>query len=74
MTDAGSLEDLKAVIQLLHLAGHWLDEGSFHTFACDNGDHINFWPETGELQVKGHPDSSRALAQKLEQVLNQPGQ
>ena len=71
MIYAGSLEDLKAVIKLLHVSGHWLDEGSFHTFSFDNGDHVNFWPETGELQVKGHPASSRTLALKLEQAVGQ---
>ena len=67
----GSLDDLKAVVSLLHLPGHWVDEGAFHIFSCDNGDHINVWPDQAELQVKGHPASSRELQERLAQALSQ---
>lgn len=69
MNYTGSLEDLKAVVALLHHPGHWVNEGSVQIFHCDNGDHINFWTENGELQVNGHPESSRGLRQQLEHVL-----
>ena len=65
----GSLEDLKALITLLHLEGHWIDEGPLQSFSTNGGEHINFWPATGELQVKGHPQGSRKLAERLDQAL-----
>jgi hypothetical protein len=61
----GSLEELKALITLLHLQGHWSDEGPLQTFSTDSGEHINFWPATGELQVKGHPEASHNLEARL---------
>ena len=70
----GSMEDLQAIVRLLHLEGHWVDEGEFHTFSCDSGEHINVWPVSGEVQVKGHPSASRELEQRLQQAIAaQPG-
>lgn len=65
----GSLEDLKAVIRLQHLQGHWVDEGALHTFHTEGGESINFWPERGELQVQGHPQASLQLSQILQQAI-----
>ena len=65
----GSLEDLKAIVSLLHLNGHWIDEGAFHTFSTDNGEHINVWPESGALEVQGHPAASKELEQRLRQAI-----
>ena len=65
----GSFDDLQAIVSLLHLEGHWVDEGEFHTFSCDSGEHINIWPASGELQVQGHPSASRALEQRLQQAI-----
>jgi hypothetical protein len=65
----GSFEDLKALITLLHLQGHWVDGGEFHTFSTDQGEHINFWPDTGLLEVQGHPEESRRLEARLGEML-----
>ena len=72
MTFNGSLEDLKALISLLHLQGHWVDEGPLQTFSTESGEHVNFWPANGELQVKGHPAGSRELAERLSQAIAPP--
>jgi hypothetical protein len=69
MAFKGSLEDLKALITLLHLQGHWIDEGPLQSFSTEGGEHINFWPASGELQVKGHPQASRELMARLEQAI-----
>ena len=69
----GSLEELKALITLLHLQGHWSDEGPLQTFSTDSGEHINFWSASGELQVKGHPQASQELAVRLEQAMASRG-
>jgi len=73
MTFTGSLQDLQAVVSLLHLQGHWSDEGDLQLFRTDKGDHINFWPASGELQVQGHPQSSGELAERLEQSIASQG-
>lgn len=64
-----SLEDLRSVVALLHIPGHWVDEGEFHTFSSDSGEHINFWPASGELTVQGHSERSRELEQQLSEAL-----
>ena len=64
-----SLWDLKALVSLLHLQGHWIDEGPLQSFSTESGEHINFWPASGELQVKGHPQASHNLAARLEQAI-----
>jgi hypothetical protein len=65
MSFQGSLEDLKALVSPLHLQGHWTDEGPLQSFSTDSGEHINVWPASGELQVKGHPQHSHDLAARL---------
>jgi hypothetical protein len=65
----GSPEDLKALISLFQLQGHWIDKGPLQSFRTDSGEHINFWPATGELQVKGHPQTSHNLAARLKQAI-----
>ena len=65
MSFQGSLEDLKALVSLLHLQGHWMDEGPLQSFSTDSGEHINVWPASGELQVKGHPKASHDLEAHL---------
>ena len=69
----GSLEDLKALISLLHLQGHWMDEGPLQSFSTDNSEHIHFWPATSQHQVKGHPQASHDLAARLEQAIDSQG-
>jgi hypothetical protein len=64
----GTLQDLQAIVSLLHLDGHWIDEGEFHTFRCVSGECINLWPARGELQVNGHPNASTDLERRLKQA------
>jgi hypothetical protein len=73
MSFQGSLEELKALVTLLDIQGHWSDEGPLQTFSTNSGEHINFWPATGELQVKGHPQASHDLASRLEQAMASRG-
>jgi hypothetical protein len=72
MQFSGTLEDLKGLISQLQLQGHWVDEGPFQTFSTDSGEHINFWPAKGELQVQGHPTASRELTQRLSAAIATP--
>ncbi len=65
----GTLKDLQGIVCLLHLDGHWVDEGDFHSFRCDSGESIDVWPALAELRVNGHPEARRALEQRLQQAL-----
>ena len=69
MSFQGSPEDLKALVSRLHLQGPWMDEGPLQSFSTDSGEHINVWPASGDLQVKGHPQTSHNLAARLEQAI-----
>ena len=73
MSFQGSLEDLTALVSLLHLQGHWIDEGPLQTFSTESGEHINFWPASGELQVKGHPQASHNLEARLGRAISSQG-
>jgi hypothetical protein len=68
-----SLEDLKVLINLLHLQDHLMDEGHLQTFSTDNGEPINVWPASGDLQVKGHPQASHDLEAPLEPAMANQG-
>ena len=70
MTFNGSLEDLKALISLLHLQGHWVDEGPLQTFSTESGEPGTCWPAAGELQVKGHPAASHDLEARLGRAID----
>lgn len=65
----GLLSDLKAIVSLLHLQGHWIDRGLLHIFTTDRGEHINFWPANGELQVQGRSAARRDLEQRLAAII-----
>ena len=73
MSFQGSLEELKALVTLLDIQGHWSDEGPLQTFSTNSGEHINFWPASGELQAKGHPQASHDLEARLEQAIANQG-
>ncbi|MEB3353195.1 MAG: hypothetical protein VKM34_03040 [Cyanobacteriota bacterium] len=73
MTFTGSLQELQAVVTLLHLEGHLSNAGDQQVFRAVSGDHIHVWPASGELQVQGHPQSSSALAERLEQGIASQG-
>lgn len=69
MSFQGSLEHLKSLVSLLQLQGHWMDEGPLQSFGTESGEHINVWPASGELQVKGHPQPSHDLAARLDRAI-----
>ena len=69
----GSLDDLKALISLLHLQGHWIDEGPLQSFSTESGEQINVWPASGDLQVKGHPQASHEMEARPEPAMANQG-
>jgi hypothetical protein len=50
-----------------------MDEGPLQSFSTESGEHINVWPASGELQVKGHPQPSHDLAARLDQAIANQG-
>ena len=68
-TYAGSLEDLKAYVNLLHETGHWSHEGAFELYRLETGETINYWPDSGQLQINGHPDRVAALTERLQTLI-----
>lgn len=68
-----SPKDLKALVSLIHLQGHWIDAGPLQSFSTESGEQINVWPASGDLQVKGHPQASRDLEAPLEPAMANQG-
>lgn len=62
-----------APITLLHLQVQGSVEGPLQSFSTGCGKPINFWPATGELEVKGHPQAGRNLGARLEQAITGQG-
>ncbi len=67
---SGSTDDLKSIVQLLHVDGHWTHEGPFDLFRLESGESINFWPTSGEIRVNGHPGSARDLTERLQALIS----
>jgi hypothetical protein len=68
-----SLKDLKALVSLLQLKDHWIDEVPLQSFSTESGEQINVWPASSDLQVKGHPKASRDLEAPLEPAMANQG-
>lgn len=69
ITFKAGIDDLKAVVRLLHAEGHWVHEGPFDRYCAESGESINFWPETGEIRVSGHPEAARRLSERLRALI-----
>lgn len=63
-----TLEELKTLVNSLGLPCHWEDKGVFEMAVFDiNGSNLrlNWWPETGRLEVMGEPKDRLPLLEKL---------
>jgi hypothetical protein len=69
ITFKGGIDDLKALVLLLHTEGHWIHEGAFDRFCTKNGESINFWPKTGEITINGHPRAAHDLSESLRKLV-----
>src|SRR6266850_812724 len=50
----GSIEDLKALIEIATIKGNWEDDGQGkHTFRSKDGTLLNWWPSTGTFNLQG---------------------
>ena len=69
----GTLEELKTLVNSLGVPCHWEDKGVFEMAVFDIDDsnlRLNWWPETGRLEVMGEPRDRMALVAKLRALLN----
>jgi len=69
----GTLEELKTLVNSLGVPCHWEDKGVFKMAVFDIDDsnlRLNWWPETGRLEVMGEPRDRMALVAKLRELLN----
>jgi hypothetical protein len=69
----GTLEELKTLVNSLGVPCHWEDKGVFEMAVFDIDDsnlRLNWWPETGRLEVMGEPRDRMALVAKLRELLN----
>jgi hypothetical protein len=68
----GTLEELKTLVNSLGLPCHWEAKGAFEMAVFDINDsnlRLNWWPETGRLEVMGEPKDRVDLLAKLKELL-----
>lgn len=65
----GSLTQLKALSKNVGLFGHWMDEGDFKVFSCDQGGFVNWWPSTGLIMFTGPPTKRSRLEDRFKDAL-----
>lgn len=71
----GSLEELQALVEGLGIPGRWVNRGPFEMFVVEDGESnlmLNWWSETGVLQLVGDPAQRRGLVDRLQQALAGP--
>ena len=69
----GSLEDLQALVGQLAIPCHWDHKGSFELCVFDDDRSnlkLNWWPQSGALQLVGDPEVRIGVQAKLEALLN----
>ena len=68
----GSLSALQELLAGLDVQCHWEHKGAFEVAVIDDGVSnlkLNWWPQTGVLQLVGDPEQRLPLMQKLSQAL-----
>lgn len=68
----GSLSELQSILETLGVRCHWEHKGAFEVAVIDDGVSnlkLNWWPETGVLQLVGDPEQRLPLLDKLRQAL-----
>jgi hypothetical protein len=68
----GTLEDLKILVNSLGVPCHWEDKGAFKMAVFDINDsnlRLNWWPETGRLEVMGEPRDRLPMQEKLKELV-----
>lgn len=71
----GTLEDLKTLVNSLGHPCHWEDKGVFKMAVFDIDDsnlRLNWWPESGRLEVMGEPSDRSPFVEKLKSLIENP--
>jgi hypothetical protein len=72
MTFKGSAEDLKALVDQLGVPVHWEHKGVYELCVFDDGISnlkLNWWPETGVVQLVGDPEVRVTIQSRLQALL-----
>ena len=58
----GSIDDLKARLEAASISGKWSGEGqSKPSFRSDDGGILNWWPNTGTVQLQGKEEAKATI-------------
>lgn len=69
----GSIEELKALVEIAGIRGDWDDDGQGkHSFRSNDGGVLNWWPTTGTISPQGTPEGKARLEAAL--AAPSPGQ
>ena len=70
----GDLDELKGILAVSGIEGHWVDQGEFHHFLAEEGESLNnWWPETGLQTIEGSPSDAKSMAASLDPILQEFG-
>ncbi|MEB3193531.1 MAG: hypothetical protein VKO19_00220 [Cyanobacteriota bacterium] len=70
----GSLDELKTLVMQLQIPCHWQHKGCYELAVFEDGVSnlkLNWWPETGSIQLVGDPEVRIDAANRLKQLLEQ---
>jgi len=56
-----SYDDLRRLMAIAGVPGHWVENGSLKQFRRDGGAVLNFWPPTHTVTIQGRQDRAEAL-------------
>ncbi|MCU0528167.1 MAG: hypothetical protein MUD04_01470 [Cyanobium sp. Prado107] len=68
----GTRDELDAILNGLGVQCHWEHKGGFEMAVIDDGVSnlkLNWWPDSGEIQLVGDPAQRLPLIQRLEPLL-----
>ena len=68
----GSLSELQDLLQSLNVPCHWEHKGAFEVAVIDDGVSnlkLNWWPQSGVLQLVGDPEQRLPLVERLSRAL-----
>jgi len=68
----GTRDELDAILNGLGVQCHWEHKGAFEMAVIDDGVSnlkLNWWPDSGEIQLVGDPAQRLPLIQRLEPLL-----
>lgn len=68
----GTLSELQTILEKMGVQCHWEHKGSFEVAVIDDGVSnlkLNWWPESGVLQLVGDPEQRIPMIENLREAL-----